>query len=93
MRLRLTKVSLALAAYRAQTGVYPRALEVLVPAYLPAVPADLFTEKPLVYKPAGGGYLLYSLGPNMTDDGGKELGSGGDDVVVRVGAAGGPAGK
>ena len=85
MRLEVVKVSLALAAFRAEKGVYPQKLSELSPAYVKKVPADVFAERPLVYKRDGKGYLLHSVGPNMTDDGGKEFGSGGeDDIVVRV---------
>ena len=55
----------------------------LRPKYLKAIPNDLFTEKPLVYKRRGGGYVLYSVGPNMKDDDGVEKSEdGADDVVV-----------
>ena len=45
-------------------GRYPAKLEDLAPAYLAAVPGDLFSGKPLVYKPAEKGYLFYSFGVN-----------------------------
>ena len=45
----------------------------------------MFTEKPLVYKRRGGGYVLYSVGANMKDDGGvEESEKGADDIVVRT---------
>jgi len=34
------------------------------------VPADPFTGKPLVYKPARGGFKLYSADVDMKDDDG-----------------------
>jgi hypothetical protein len=79
MELRLTRIALALAAYKADHGRYPAALEALAPGYLPAVPEDSFSERPPIYAPTGAGYTLYSVGPNMIDDGGGQ-----DDIVASV---------
>jgi hypothetical protein len=38
---------------------------------------DLFTGKELKYRQLEKGYLLYSVGPNMKDDGGE-----GDDITT-----------
>ena len=84
MQRRLAVVALALAAHKAERGSYPAALAALRPAYLKAVPSDLFSEKPLRYSRVGEGFLLYSVGENMADDGGKDRAAGGDDIVVRV---------
>jgi len=86
MEFDLTRVALALAAYRAEKEEYPAALTKLVPGYLPALPEDLFTCKPLRYRRVGNGYVLYSAGPNMKDDGGRksDTGEGPDDIVVRA---------
>jgi hypothetical protein len=73
MRLELSKVSLALAAYRAEKGQFPDKLDALAPAYLKEIPKDLFTDGPLVYKKTPKGFLLYSLGPSMKDNGGKSM--------------------
>jgi hypothetical protein len=80
------QLALALAAFRAESGRYPASLEELVPKYLPTVPGDIFSGKPLIYKPAENGYLLYSVGPNGIDDGGggRDDEPQGDDVSVRV---------
>jgi hypothetical protein len=69
-RLQLLGVAAALAEYRAERGNYPTSLAELVPQILAAVPNDL-NGKHLMYKPANGGYLLYSVGNNATDDGGS----------------------
>jgi hypothetical protein len=55
-------------------------------AHLPAMPDDLFSGKPLIYKPEAGGYLLYSVGVNGKDDGGRTFDDAppGDDLVVRM---------
>ena len=82
-----TKLGFALARYKADHGSYPAKLDDLKPKYLRAVPVDFFNnDSPLNYSRGGEGYLLYSVGLNGVDDGGKGIGEGGncDDVVVRV---------
>jgi hypothetical protein len=67
-------VACALERYRLAHGQYPDSLEALVPFLLKQVPADLLARSgtPLVYRrDAGGGFLLYSIGLNRQDDGGK----------------------
>jgi hypothetical protein len=55
-------VAFALAAYRRDRGRYPATLNDLVPRYLAVVPGDLFSGKPLVYRPSAEGYVLSSVG-------------------------------
>jgi hypothetical protein len=69
-QLRLTQIALALTAYKADHHGYPQSLAELSPAYLPTIPNDPFSEKPLVYSAKSTGYTLYSVGPNTIDDGG-----------------------
>src|SRR5205814_5233308 len=80
------QVAFAMAAYQKDTGRYPAKLDDLAPKYLAAVPGDLFTGKPLVYKPSDKGYLFYSFGVNGKDDGGQTYGDDppGDDLGVRM---------
>ncbi len=66
-----TRTGLACKIYRKKTGRYPEKLETLVPDILPEVPIDPFTGKPLVYKIENGELLVYSLGTNQKDDGGR----------------------
>jgi hypothetical protein len=79
-------VAFALAAYQRDHGNYPKALDALAPKYLDKVPGDLFTGKPLVYKPSAKGFLLYSFGPNGQDDEGRWYDDEprGDDPNVRI---------
>ena len=70
--LLLTRVALGLAAYKAERRTYPARLDELAPAYLPDVPTDPFTDAPFVYARTADGYRLYSVGPNMKDDGGAD---------------------
>jgi hypothetical protein len=66
-----SRAGLACRLYKSRTGRYPERLEELVPALLPEVPIDPFTGKPLVYRRDGEGCIVYSLGSNQRDDGGR----------------------
>jgi hypothetical protein len=79
-------VAFALAAYRAEAGRYPAKLDDLVPTHLANVPGDLFSGKPLVYRPTDGGYLFYSVGANGRDEDGRgpDDQPAGDDLAVRI---------
>lgn len=84
-RVRLNEVSgdtqnallvtiLALQAYHQDHKTYPATLTALVPGYLKAVPIDPFAlSGSLRYKQAGSSYVLYSVGPDSKDDGGKAI--------------------
>lgn len=62
----------ALERYRIAHGSYPDSLASLVPAYAEKLPTDVFTGKPLRYqRTEDGGFLLYSVGWDGKDDGGK----------------------
>jgi hypothetical protein len=80
------RIALALAAYRADVGRYPARLEDVAPKYLPAIPDDLFSGKPLKYRLSDDGYLLYSVGKNGVDDDGRSSTDepAGDDLAVRM---------
>ena len=88
----MVPVVFALAAYRADHGAYPAELAALVPKYLPTVTEDPFSGGPLRYRRDGPGYVLYSVGMNGKDDGGRaywdhrdgEDASGCDDIAIRV---------
>ena len=88
----MVETGFALAAYRADEGKYPDRLDQLVPTYVDRVPEDRFSGAALVYRPKGKGYVLYSVGPNMQDDGGRGLEDRAgvdhpgdwDDIVLRI---------
>jgi hypothetical protein len=67
----ISNLAFALAAYRADHGSYPSKLADLVPKHVKELPRDMFHNGEFRYKRDGNGYLLYSVGPNGKDDGGK----------------------
>jgi hypothetical protein len=69
---RISRTGLALLRHQAAHGAYPATLAELDPQFLAEIPLDPFTGKPLVYRPEGAGFVLYSLGENLADDGGTE---------------------
>ena len=69
----LVNLAFALAGYRHDHGRYPKRLSRLCPEYIDQVPADAFSGGKLHYKSDGDGYLLYSVGPNLQDDGGRNF--------------------
>ncbi len=80
------QIAFAMAAYHKSNGRYPAKLADLAPKYLATVPDDVFTGKPLIYKPTEKGYLFYSVGQNGKDDGGRwyDAPPPGDDPGVRM---------
>jgi hypothetical protein len=79
-------VAFALAAYQREHKRYPEKLDDLAPRYLAVVPGDLFSGKALIYGVGGRGYLLYSVGVNGKDEGGRWVDDDppGDDLRVRM---------
>ncbi len=77
----LSQVVLALAAYRNDHGKYPVKLANLAPRYLGQLPKDLFVGKDFQYVIKVKGYLLYSVGWDRKDNGGRDDGK---DIVIRI---------
>lgn len=66
---------LAIERHRLLYGDYPAKLEALVPQLLPDLPVDPWTGDAMLYRrigdnPDGRTFVLYSVGPNRSDDGG-----------------------
>jgi hypothetical protein len=57
---------------RAHDGALPETLQQLVPTWLPKIPTDIFDGQPLRYRRLDSGYVVYSVGPDRLDNGGKE---------------------
>jgi len=68
-------VTLALRAYHAAHGCYPATLQDLVSAgYIESLPPDPFANaETFRYRRKGKTYLLYSIGPDCTDNGGAPI--------------------
>jgi len=67
-----TVTILALLRYEKDKGSYPNDLQQLITAsYLRQLPMDSFSDKPLVYRKTDDDFILYSVGPNFTDEGGE----------------------
>jgi hypothetical protein len=79
-------LAFALAAYRHDHGRYPEKMAALAPKYLPKIPQDMFSGKPLAYQPSEKGYLFYSVGVNGRDEQGRGYDDepAGDDLAVRM---------
>ncbi len=83
--LRLAVTAVALEQFRAaHNNRYPASLSELAPNYLDAVLTDPFDGQPLRYQKQGNGYLLYSIGADLKDDGGKPMNGKGGDIVFSV---------
>jgi hypothetical protein len=63
--------AIALELYRREHGRYPESLSALVPQLLPIVPADRITGEPVKYLLKSGQPVVYSVGADRKDDGGR----------------------
>lgn len=65
------QVAIALELHRRATGHWPQSLDELVPSMLPSVPKDRFTGGPIGYALRDGNPVVYSVGLDRDDDGGR----------------------
>jgi hypothetical protein len=71
-QLRCAVVALAVERYRlAHQGRWPDSLAPLVPGYLARVPTDPFDGTPLRFRRNDAGVVIYSVGPDGKDNGGR----------------------
>jgi len=66
------RLGAACRIHRIRHGEWPESLGRLVPDILEDLPLDPFTGDPYVYRRGGRGFIVYSLGSNRRDDGGRE---------------------
>ncbi len=71
--LRTAYTALAVQRYRLTNNKLPDSLDNLVPDYLDSVPVDPFDGQKIRYKQLEKGFIVYSIGIDKTDNGGKEL--------------------
>ena len=69
----LLLTTLALRAYFRDHNAYPNSLNNLIPTYLKSIPVDPLGTGPFKYRTTGKSYLLYSIGPDGVDNGGKPI--------------------
>ncbi|MHC4434882.1 MAG: hypothetical protein ACYTBS_23835 [Planctomycetota bacterium] len=70
--LRAAQVGLAIQRYRLAADELPATLADLAPTYLETVPKDPFDGNELRYRKLEPGFVVYSIGEDLSDDGGKE---------------------
>ncbi len=75
---RSCQLALALRMYKSERGRYSESFEELCPAVLENLPKDPFTGESLLYYRDKQGFIIYSIGKNLKDDGGE-----GDDIAWR----------
>jgi hypothetical protein len=63
------QIALALSTYKSGHGAYPDSLAALEQAGS-KLPKDPFGGKPFRYRREGPGFIVYSIGSDMKDDGG-----------------------
>jgi hypothetical protein len=81
-RLRMTRMMLALRAYRIEKGALPDSLDVLAPACFDAVPVDPFTEEQFVYDVGADTPIIASVGPDQQRDPPEDRDP--DDIVIEL---------
>jgi hypothetical protein len=84
------EMGIANVIFKKQNGRYIDKLSELIPEILPILPVDPFTGKNYIYKRKGMGFIVYSVGENLTDDGGIDRYSregrkkGSTDIVCEI---------
>jgi hypothetical protein len=70
-RMRVVQAALTVERFRlAHSGALPTQLTEVVPEVVEAVPIDPYDAQPLRYRKLPLGYVVYSIGPDLHDDGG-----------------------
>jgi hypothetical protein len=68
----MARIAIALERFRLANGEFPGSLDVLTPKFMQEVPHDVINGDPLHYRlTQDGQFILYSVGWNEADDGGK----------------------
>lgn len=65
------RVGIACKIYKNLNGDFPEKLAELSPEILEEIPVDPFTGEPFIYKKEEAGFIVYSIGSNLKDEGGK----------------------
>lgn len=90
-RRRILITAIALERYHGKHGAYPATLTELAPDFLKSVPLDFMDGQPLRYRLTDDGhFMLYSVGLDSVDNGGKIPLHSGDEGFERPGRLGSP---
>jgi hypothetical protein len=65
------EIALACHIYKSKHGDYPSSLRDLTPEMLASLPLDPFTGTDYIYRKNNDGFIVYSVGDDLKDDGGK----------------------
>jgi hypothetical protein len=84
-QLRVLQIRAAIARYERRHGKLPETLDALCPEFLSKVPLDPFSGKPLRYRITKEGWLVWSVGMDLTDTGGAVFIGEGDNRRVKDG--------
>lgn len=71
MQHQVLLTAIAAERYRLANGDWPKTLQDLVPEFMDDVPTDVYVDKPLRYRHEGDAIVIYSLGPDETDQSGR----------------------
>jgi hypothetical protein len=87
-QVRCMLTALAVERYRHELGHWLASLAALVPRQMSQVPLDPYDGRPLRYGPLADGVVIYSVGPDLTDNAGKldrkNPGATGANVGIRL---------
>jgi hypothetical protein len=86
--LRSAATAIAVERYHRDHGVWPDGLDPLPKVYLSEVPTDPYNGKPIRFRRTAFGVVVYSVGPDGTDDGGliddADMTRAGTDIGIRL---------
>jgi hypothetical protein len=73
VRIEIARTAIAVQRYRLTHGRLPEQLAELTPTFLAEIPQDAYDGQPLRYAKLATGFVVYSVGPDRSDDGGEEF--------------------
>jgi len=68
---RMSNLAIAITLFKQRNGTYPTTLSDLVPDFIASVPIDPFDGRPMRYLLVDDGAVIYSVGSDFQDNGGK----------------------
>ena len=69
--LEVAQLGIMLEQYKGREGSYPLTLDPIAGQFGGTLPVDPFTGRAYIYRPSFDSFLLYSMGENLVDDGGR----------------------